>query len=682
MLDALRSTLMQLTWLPVALAAGALLWLWSGAKRWLTGGEAPLDADDARLAAAVAVAASVTLPALILGSCGILSWPAWLAGVIAIAALLHVWRPAAATGTCPEPAPAPSLAFVLLLSGTAIGLALFVLRNPLTDRDSLQYHLPMWAHWVRAGNLSVALRVPPEIYTAYPGGAELLQAFASWAARDDALAALPAVGALVLVALATRRLAVRWGAPVPLAEAGALLLLSQRAVASLGRSTQVDGLMTAWTLIALRFALRFRAHRAPRDLGIAVVALGLASGCRFTGPALAGLVLLATLAWPPAVPFAALRRVPWAACLLAMVFAAFWMVRNLIATGNPLYPAEISALASTASAPLSAERLRNTTQWAMWHQGFAGHLTAANLIRFYGGGLVLAGIGLLAPLARAHRRERVALLAFVLATVVLYVFSPFSGANLPSVGGHPPELAPDNVRYLLTSVALLVALGSATIPTAMRWPAVVVIAGLAAWQLGPMLARIAIGAALAAPVALALRTPHGAWPRSGLLRVAALVAISVAVVAVLRVSATSREGIVDAAWQGYREREAVRVFDRGLAAALRDAAGERTIAVVGLRSSYQLTGGDFRHHTVYVPVARDGEPDLGTFRWGRDDRTRPDRTAWTARIDALQPAFLALAYVDTVGRAIEAQWAADDTARFTRHAVNGRDTVYAIRRRP
>lgn len=682
MLELLLSTLTSLTWLRLAIATATLLWAWQAAKRWFASGTDPLDSDDARLAASACVAVCVTLPALLLGSLGWLTWPAWIAGTLAFAALVQRRAHAGVVTTAPiEKVPAPSLPFVLMVGGIAVGLALFVLRNPLTDRDSLQYHLPMWAHWVRSGNLSVALREPLEIYTAYPGTAELLQAFAGWAALDDALAPWPAIGALVLLGLVTRRLALRLGAAAPLAEATALLLMSERAVTALGRGTQVDGLMAAWTLIALHFALRFRAHRTPRDLAIALVAIGLASGCRFTGPALGMLVLLTALAWPPAVPFAAVRRVSWTPWVIAAVLTGFWLVRNLIATGNPLYPAQITLLPFTLHHPLPAERLRNTTQWAMWQQGFAGHLTPANLWRFYGAALALAAVGVFAPLLRPLRRERSAVLAFVAATLVLYIFSPFSGANMPAVGGLPPELAPDNVRYLLQSVAVLVALGAAGL-SGSRPLVFVGVAGCAAltlWQLGSSLPRVAFGALAIAPYAVGRRTRWGALVRSLPIRVLVVAGASIGLACALRATAAGRDRIVVSVWQDLREHHHVRVLDGAFARELRTRAGKQPIAFVGLRSSHQLTGGDFVNQTVYLPVSASGDRSRGTFQWGRDDRTRPDHAAWLRHVDATAPALLVLVYDDEAPRFPESDWAATDTARFTLLAVNGRDTVYSVR---
>lgn len=680
--ELLFSTLTSLTWLRLAIATATLLWAWHAAKRWFACGTDPLDSDDARLAASVCVAVCITLPAMMLGSLGWLTWPAWISATLAFVALVQRRASAGVATKAPiEKVPTPSLPFVLMVGGIAVGLALFIMRNPPTDRDSLQYHLPMWAHWVRSGNLSVALREPLEIYTAYPGSAELLQAFAGWAALDDALAPWPSIGALVLLGLVTRRLALRLGAVPPMAEAAAILLMSERAVTALGRGTQVDGLMAAWTLIALHFALRFRTHRTPRDLGVALIAIGLASGCRFTGPALGMLVLLTALAWPPSVPFAAVRRVSWIPWMVAGVLASFWLVRNLVATGNPLYPAQIELLPHALPSPLPADRLRNTTQWAMWHQGFAGHLTPANVWRFYGAALVLAAVGVFAPLLRPMRRERAAVLAFVAATFVLYIFSPFSGANLPAVGGRPPELALENVRYLLQSVALLVALGAALLSRSrpLMIVSVAACAALTLWQLGSSLPRVAFGAVLIAPYAVARRTRWGAFVRSMPVRVLVLAGASIGLALALRATAAGRDRIAVNVWQDMREHRHVRVLDGAFARSLRALAGKQPIAFVGLRSSHQLTGGDFVNQTVYLPVSKDGDRSRGTFQWGRDDRTRPDQAAWLRHVDATAPALLVLVYDDEVPRFPESGWAAMDTARFTLLAVNGRDTVYSVR---
>ena len=163
------------------------------------------------------------------------------------------------------------------------------------------------------------------------------------------------------------------------------------------------------------------------------------------------------------------------------------------------------------------------------------------------------------------------------------------------------------------------------------------------------------------------------------LRVLLLVSISIGLALALRATAGGRDAIAVSVWQDLREHHHVRVLNGTFARSLRARAGKQLIAFVGLRSSHQLTGGDFVNQTVYLPVSKDGDRSRGTFRWGRDDRTRPDHAAWLRHVDATAPVMLVLVYDDEVARFPESEWAATDTARFTLFAVNGRDTVYSVR---
>ncbi len=678
---AVGTVLSEGSWLHTAAALGSLVWLWLSAKRWLAAGDATLDRDDLRLASAVVVACCVTLSAMALGSFGLLWGPAWVVAICTLGVVLRLGaRVAVRLPAALAAEPGPSIPFRLALGGLTVGLMLFVLRNPLTDRDSLLYHLPMWAYWLKTGTLAVALREPIEGYTAYPGGAEVLQAFAGWATQSDALSALPSIGALAVVALSLRRVAIELGAAPALAEASTLLLLSNRGVMALGRGTQVDMIMAAWVVIAVRFALRYRAQRAPRDLGLTLVALGLATSCRFNGPALALVVITLAVFAPPRVDFVDVRRVgpwPWA---IAALLGGFWWVRNFAATGNPLYPAEVPFFTSSIAPAIAADVLRNTTQWAMWQQGYAGHLTLANMMRFFGPALALVSIALAWPLMKQRRTERTVVGALALVAFGLFLISPFSGANWSYASGSPPLLAPDNVRFLLAPISLMVALGVGVLSGSrpLAWLGASMCVALTLWQLGPSLARVIAGVVVVAPAVWAMRAPWSSHLRSLPLRVLGVALGALGLTLALAVTAAGRERIMAGAWQNLREHAQLEMLDSTLVRRVRAAAGDRAVACVGLRSVHQLTGSDLSTRVLYLPISSAGTPAAGTFRWGSDDRTRGDQAAWSARVDAGAPALLVLVHSPDTPARIEARWAAADSSRFTLFAVDGRDTVYTV----
>jgi len=182
-----------------------------------------------------------------------------------------------------------------------------------------------------------------------------------------------------------------------------------------------------------------------------------------------------------------------------------------------------------------------------------------------------------------------------------------------------------------------------------------------------------------APFALAPRTRWGSALRSVPVRVGLVVLTALGLSFALRSTAVERDRIVVKAWQEFRDKRHVNVLDGPFASRLRAKAGTQLIACVGLRSSHQLTGGDFVNQIVYLPVSRDGDRSRGTFDWGRDDRTRPDQAAWLQHVDATSPALLVLVHDEDAPSFPESRWAANDTARFTLFAVNGRDTVYSVR---
>src|SRR6476646_5438859 len=86
---------------------------------------------------------------------------------------LHARRasPAASATAAPEPdADAPSRPFLLGTGALVLGRILFGLRNPPVETDTVQYHLPMVAHWLGTGGLGAVGFVPGFLGNFFPGG--------------------------------------------------------------------------------------------------------------------------------------------------------------------------------------------------------------------------------------------------------------------------------------------------------------------------------------------------------------------------------------------------------------------------------------------------------------------------------------------------------------------------------
>jgi hypothetical protein len=667
--------------------AASLTWLWASASRYLAGRHPGLASDDALLATATLSAAALTACAMCLGSVSLLSAPAWILSLVLAGVALR----ARAGGASQAPPGAragsgPGIVFSVTLGAALLALALFALRNPPIDQDSLEDHLPMLAAWLQSGSLGIPVHVPGGGPAAYPGGVEILQLVTVMACGRDTFVPWPVVAARGLLVLALRRLALELGARALVAELLALALLAAPGVAAHGKGTNADLVIIGWLAIALRFSLRFRRGGAPADLGIALLALGLLSGLRLSSPAIAAGALLIVLLGPGRRSLRELRDAGAVAWLAAAGLGGFWLLRNTLSTGSPFFPVTVTLAGRTFEGLMDPAFYSRTTQIAVWREGFAGQLTPPLLLAFFGWVLpvILAGALIWLVLARRRiaepERRRDGWLFWALAAwlFILFLNSWFSGANGPPGDGRPPILTTGNLRYLLptiTSLAPLAAAGLSAGPLLAR-VAAVPLAGAMLWGFAATGVRLPAGLGIAGIAALAWRGRPG--PRLRAARTAgALILIPLGLAPVVSMTAPARDRIVESVWEERARQSGRPILPADAARRLRVVAGGRPIATVGVWYPFQVTGPDFAGHPIYVPVAVPGDARMTTWRLRLDDRPRARREQWLANLARARPALVA--FLDEGAPQPERAWCAADTARFELLERGDHHVVYRVR---
>ncbi|HTR96495.1 MAG TPA: hypothetical protein VMH61_01215 [Candidatus Acidoferrales bacterium] len=656
----------------LAVSAAVLAWGVACTRRAMRA-RFPAEGWDLRvLGGAVFFASALLVPALLLGAAGWLKPWTWAPAAVLAFALLR--RPFDAPGAAElEPVPNPTPLFTIALSGFALARLVYTLRNPPVDWDSFHYHLPMVAAWLGSGWLGVPLHVPPPFGQYFPGSGELLEAWLGWSAGRDTLMPWIGVLGLWLLGFALRRLALMCGARRALAEAVAIALAAAPGLAQLTLGAKVDLLLGAWLAIALLFAMRLRTGAASADAALLVGALGLLPGVKTTGPIYAALLLgIALLGrrMPRRLTVLASRRV---AIAVAIFSGAFWYARNALATGNPLFPAEVGLGRFTLPGLMSRDDLRRTTQLEVWREGMAGHTTLANVLRFYGPALALLAIGALAwapfgarALTRPDARARAcALLAVVFAA--FYLVTPFSGLYLPSVPGLPPRLNFDNLRLLLPALIALAPVAAAGL-SRFGPPLVPALALGALWLfgLGTKLAHVLPGIVLVAVLALLVRLARSRLPAP--MRRASAVATTFAAVAALALGVTrvdaARERVEAGGWGGHLAR--IHNLPWDTLRSLRARAAGRRIATSGVASWWGLYGRDFSGRPVYVPVDEPWASASGPFNLLPERRTHPDRALWLENLGRANVAFVVVGCPDESCRVVmdESRWCRDDPAHF------------------
>jgi hypothetical protein len=336
-----------------ALAAGVALGLGAvavGAAAWRASGRlVGRDPLDRSLVALVLGLAGLVAVVLVLGIVHLLyRWPVTLA-LVAVSGLV-LWRVPALDAAPVSAAPhrTPDLLVAVAVGGGMAVLALELgLQGFSASPDTLQYHAVNAGTWLHHHSL---LTLPPAVpgfpTNGYPSNHTLTGLWLMLGTGSDQLAYIVNViwGALAVLgtAAATRALGGR-------AAAGALValgvLLSPAVFGSQVNSLLSDIAAGGGVVAALAAGLRALDGERGRQWALVCgLALGLAVGSKITaavpGAAVLGLLLFAKRDRAPMIGIVVAAAAP---------LVAFWLIRDAVEFGNPLFPLSAGPLHGLSS---------------------------------------------------------------------------------------------------------------------------------------------------------------------------------------------------------------------------------------------------------------------------------------------------------------------------------------------
>ena len=298
-----------------------------------------LAAERLAFAAGLGMATLWTL-AFLLGSVGWLNrWTAWgLVGVGIGSTTFQVVRgwPAGTGTTWKVVLRSPLLATLPFLALLALAATL-----PATEFDAREYHLQAAKEFFLAGRVT---HLPHNVYTNFPLGTETVLLLGMTLAGDwrgGALAGQAALAGFVpLAGLATFCVGRRLFGTTAGVWAAVVFLTSPWAVRFAAHPLAEGGLTAflALTLLAGTIAVRRRRSASPTPAILLGLCAGAAFACKY--PAAVQAVVPAGLA--VAAGFVTGGRATGKNCAAfaaaTLVFAGPWLVRNLLNTGNPVFP--------------------------------------------------------------------------------------------------------------------------------------------------------------------------------------------------------------------------------------------------------------------------------------------------------------------------------------------------------
>jgi hypothetical protein len=206
--------------------------------------------------------------------------------------------------------------------------------------DVLEYHLGVPREYFEVGRIGY---LPHNIYANFPSNVEMLYLLAMVLHADPITAAFTAqvLNALLgVLAVAAVWLAAREFGPASGVIAG-LVAASCPFLTYLAGVAYVENGLLLFTALALAAVVR-AAKEAPRNISRWIVAAGLLSGlacgCKYTAIPMVLLPLTASVFHLALVRRASRPWLPVAFVLAGLATLGPWLVKNAVATGNPVFP--------------------------------------------------------------------------------------------------------------------------------------------------------------------------------------------------------------------------------------------------------------------------------------------------------------------------------------------------------
>lgn len=339
---------------------------------------------------------------------------------------------------------------------------------PVVELDALTFHLPNVARWIQTGSVWRVDQFNPDLAQGnYPQNGDFVLLSLVLPFRNDAFVRLAVYPLLALAGSSIYALARELRARAPAALlAGALVLALPAVMQSAVQNLQTDVLLVFAFPAGLLFLARHAREPHRHDLVLAGLGLGLAFGTKWYAVPGVGVVI--------ALWFAAILRGgrDWShgirdallLCATTLLAGGFWLLRNLVVSGNPVFPAKIAPLGVTIfDAPRDTlrERIGFTVGSYLDDPHVLGHSVIPGLRVALGLSGLLAACGALAvvvlAVVRTLRRrdggrdlppEIVVAAVAAIALTVVYVVTPDTADGPPD----HPLLVAANARYLVPAV--------------------------------------------------------------------------------------------------------------------------------------------------------------------------------------------------------------------------------------
>jgi len=288
-------------------------------------------------------------------------WMIWLTFAAVLLASARdvggLWREATRHRRVEQP---PSRVEIVLFSllGFFVVVTLLNTLTPPTSRDALAHHLALPKLYTERHRM---VELPFALFSYYPMGVDMLYVAAMLVGKDVLAKLLHFSFYLLTIAAIYAYAAPLWRRPFALL--GALLFAAIPLVSNLGSWAYVDLGLALYTLLASAALIRWLEAEERAWLLAAAILCGFALGTKYNGLVVFALLSLGMLQMTQSLGYAPGRAIRRFLSLVAIAgaIASPWFIKNLVQTGNPLYPFWSQVLGGRAWQP---ERL-GFTPWVV-----------------------------------------------------------------------------------------------------------------------------------------------------------------------------------------------------------------------------------------------------------------------------------------------------------------------------
>jgi hypothetical protein len=367
----------------------------------------------------------------------------------------------------------------LIIAGAFVCVFLSLLAEavlaPITNYDSLAYHLPVMAEWYQVGYFSILDQFKLELIGYYPYSWEALCLLMMFPFRSDIFVTLPNLLAWVLFGLATYLVSQKLSAERVYSLAASLFVLILPLLTRLINSMHVDLPFAAFFMSAFYLLLVWWESRFASDFVLVLLSISMMLGIKTSAIPYGALLALALGICVVLMPqsckpwFSSLNRQTQKFVFLGGVIAAglgsFWYVRNLILLQNPfgllrvkianlqVFPGTIDSNSVRQTTLASAFKVFDLSDWFIVAKQVALQLGLPFALIVLPILMFVLTSRLRPPLKTLITSNLILITVLVVCNIILYWNTPYSGSN-----DYPPKLTNwmgQGLRYAFPSVALL-----------------------------------------------------------------------------------------------------------------------------------------------------------------------------------------------------------------------------------